>query len=58
MRMSLTMRALLRVQRELRAAGEHMCRWGGEIYVGQVVALRLRVERLTRRSVHQQAVRG
>jgi hypothetical protein len=56
--MSLTLRALLRVKRELRAAREHMCRWGGEIYLGQVVALRMRVERLTRRSVHQQAVRG
>jgi hypothetical protein len=52
------MRALLRVRRELRDVRERMCRWGGEIYLGRAAALSLKAERLTRRMVHQQALRG
>jgi hypothetical protein len=45
-RFSLTMRALLRVERELRVVRNRMCRPGGEVYLGEAVGRRLLAERL------------
>jgi hypothetical protein len=58
MRLSLTMRALLRVRRELRAVRNRMCRPGGELYLGEAVALRVREGRLASRILRLQAARG
>ena len=46
MRMSLTMRALLRVERELRAVRNRMCRPGGDVYLGVATGRRVLAERL------------
>jgi hypothetical protein len=45
-RMSLTMRALLRVERELRAVRNRMCRPGGDVYLGVATGRRVLAERL------------
>jgi hypothetical protein len=47
--MSMTMRALLKVRRELRVVRSRMCRPGGEVFLGRAMVLSMKAERMAAR---------